>query len=53
MAHKCEECGEQCYCDFDDTGGLEQPNDCPHFRMHAKGLYMDGSKMQDEDDYVW
>jgi hypothetical protein len=30
MAHECEYCGQVCYCDFDDTGGLSQPDDCPH-----------------------
>lgn len=50
MAHECEECGQQCYCDMDDCGGLEQPNDCPHFAMHLKGLYMDGSRMEESDE---
>lgn len=31
MAHTCEECGMECYCDMDDCGGLEQPSDCRHF----------------------
>ena len=31
MAHSCEICGQQCYCDMDDCGGLPQPEDCPHF----------------------
>ena len=48
MAHECEECGEECYCDQDDTGGLYQPANCPHFAMHAKGLYADGSRMFDD-----
>jgi hypothetical protein len=30
MAHTCEYCGMECYCDQDDTGGLPQPNGCPH-----------------------
>lgn len=51
MAHECEDCGQQCYCDMDDCGGLEQPSDCPHFRMHEQGLNMDGSRMDDGEDY--
>ena len=34
MAHECEFCGQYCYCDGDDTGGLPQPVDCPH--LHGK-----------------
>jgi hypothetical protein len=30
MAHECPYCGQQCYCDCDDTGGLAVPSDCPH-----------------------
>jgi hypothetical protein len=30
MAHECIFCGQECYCDCDDTGGLPQPDDCPH-----------------------
>ena len=30
MAHACEVCGLECYCDMDDTGGFEQPDDCVH-----------------------
>jgi hypothetical protein len=53
MSHECEDCGQECYCDMDDCGGLPQPNDCPHLRRHGQrdfdaemGLYHD-----DEDDY--
>jgi len=28
MAHECWECGQQCYCDGDDTGGMPVPDDC-------------------------
>jgi hypothetical protein len=31
MSHECEVCGMECACDMDDCGGMEQPNDCPHF----------------------
>lgn len=50
MAHECEDCGEECYCDCDDTGGLHQPKNCPHFAMHEKGLFMDGTSMYGEED---
>lgn len=30
MAHECEQCGQECYCDMDDCGGLPQPSSCPH-----------------------
>lgn len=30
MSHECDSCGQECYCDGDDTGGLPQPTDCPH-----------------------
>jgi hypothetical protein len=48
MAHECEDCGMECYCDMDDCGGLEQPNDCPHFTR--KG-YCSASEIYDEDDF--
>ena len=35
MSHECEVCGQECYCDIDDCGGMEQPDDCPHFERHA------------------
>lgn len=28
--HECPFCGEECYCDMDDCGGLPVPDDCPH-----------------------
>jgi hypothetical protein len=30
MAHECQDCGQECYCDMDDCGGLPMPSDCPH-----------------------
>ena len=30
MAHDCEYCGQACYCDCDDMGGLPQPTNCRH-----------------------
>lgn len=30
MAHECEYCGQQCYCDCDDCGGFPQPSNCRH-----------------------
>lgn len=30
MAHECEQCGMECYCDCDDMGGMRQPDNCPH-----------------------
>lgn len=38
MMHTCPFCGEECDCDFDDTGGLPVPDDCPHV-------------CEDDDDY--
>lgn len=47
MAHECAWCGQQCYCDCDDTGGLPQPDDCPHLNGEcAADIELDG-----EDDY--
>jgi hypothetical protein len=28
MAHECPECGQECYCDLDDMGGMPVPYDC-------------------------
>jgi hypothetical protein len=42
MSHECPDCGMECYCDGDDTGGLPQPLDCPHRIRHND---------EDEDDY--
>ena len=36
MSHECMFCGQECYCDCDDTGGLEQPNNCPHLNGHCE-----------------
>lgn len=47
MAHECEECGQQCYCDCDDMGGLPQPSDCQCLRSH----WWDEQREDDEDDY--
>jgi hypothetical protein len=44
MAHECYECGMECYCDGDDTGGLPQPRDCPHLIRH-------NDEDEDEADY--
>lgn len=27
MAHECPDCGQQCYCDMDDTGGMPVPDE--------------------------
>jgi hypothetical protein len=45
MAHECDECGQECYCDGDDTGGLPMPRDCRHY------LYCSGEiTLEDESD---
>jgi hypothetical protein len=31
MAHTCEQCGSECYCDMEDHHSSIQPDDCPHF----------------------
>lgn len=36
MAHECEICWQECYCDQDDCGGMPQPDDCYHFRKHRE-----------------
>lgn len=49
MAHECEVCGQECYCDMDDMGGMEQPNDCPHFLQHDReDCENDGADWEDE-----
>ena len=35
MARECDFCGQWCYCDMDDIGGLPQPDDCPHLNGHC------------------
>ncbi len=30
MAHECEICGQECYCDMEDHGDQPQPDDCVH-----------------------
>lgn len=37
MEHECEICGQSCVCDGDDTGGLPQPDNCPHWAEHRDG----------------
>jgi hypothetical protein len=36
MSHECEICGQECYCDQDDCGGMPQPDDCRHFKHHSE-----------------
>lgn len=31
MAHECEICGQECYCDMEDHG-QPQPDNCVHLR---------------------
>ena len=47
MAHECPYCGQECYCDCDDTGGLPQPADCPH--LHG-GCESDPFEIEEEYD---
>lgn len=42
MSHECEECGQWCFCDLDDTA-LPQPSDCRHA--------CDVTTYGDDDDY--
>jgi len=47
--HECEVCGQECYCDMDDMGGMDQPDDCPHFLKHDReDCENDGSDWEDE-----
>lgn len=46
MAHECERCGQQCYCDMDDCGGLPQPSSCPHLNGEC-----DADDEWDEDEF--
>ena len=39
MSHECDECGQECYCDGEDTGGMPQPLDCPHIFRHQQEEY--------------
>lgn len=50
MAHECEICGQQCYCDIDDCGGLPQPDDCPHLARHGIDPGFDAETLGDLDD---
>lgn len=54
MAHECEICGQECYCDMDDIGGCEQPISCVHFAHHREsggdGAYDDIDTEEDEWD---
>jgi hypothetical protein len=36
MSLECEICGQECYCDQDDCGGMPQPDDCRHFKHHSE-----------------
>jgi len=47
MAHECELCGQECYCDCDDCGGLPQPDDCLHFTQSGRCC---GDELDDEFD---
>jgi len=49
MAHECEICGQECYCDMDDTGGMPQPGDCIHY-AHHKETGGDGEYDDPEED---
>ena len=49
MAHECEQCGQQCYCDQDDMGGLPQPNSCRHL-WHTEACPNHPDRPE-EDDY--
>ena len=55
MAHTCEICGQMCYCDMDDCGGFEQPDNCIHFKHHKEsggdGEYDIGLDDCDDEDY--
>lgn len=30
MSHECQFCGQECYCDGEDVGGMPQPSNCSH-----------------------
>jgi hypothetical protein len=42
MSHECDECGQECYCDGEDTGGMPQPLSCPHIFKHSEEDELDG-----------
>jgi hypothetical protein len=49
MSHECWECGDTCWCDCDDTPGLDQPKNCRHRCTQDDDDY---DCYDDEDDYV-
>ena len=51
MAHECPECGQQCYCDDDDTFMECGSEDCVCGHGAQYGCTEpDGSDLRDEDD---
>jgi len=51
MAHECPECGQQCYCDCDDTFMESGSDDCVCGHGAQYGCTEpDGSDLRDEDD---
>jgi hypothetical protein len=65
MCHECEECGQWCYCDQDDTAFDHQPIDCRHLSGipgecavadgerddDLEGGGFDGLMREDDDDW--
>lgn len=52
MSHECEICGQECYCDMDDCGGMEQPPDCRHFLRHGFEDEIDHDELGEELERV-
>jgi hypothetical protein len=48
MAHECELCGQQCYCDGEDHG-QPQPHDCTHLDGACEDEMDDDPGFVDED----
>lgn len=51
MAHTCEECGMECYCDGDDMGGQPQPASCRCLKKHEDHME-DSYRDMDLEDVI-
>jgi len=53
MSHECKNCGQECYCDCEDTGGWQQPANCIHFRSKWEcDMHDDWGEREDGEDWA-
>jgi len=52
MSHECPYCGQECYCDIDDTGGMPVPSDCPHLNGECEMDWEPDDEVESDDEWM-